>query len=160
MAQLLRATTADVQDGFLTLLDPKGNRDLPRRHPIPLEGIADTIINEAVDRARLLKTNLLFSSTGKAQLSPSTVSIYVTVVSTSFIQSGISKKPFTLSDVRRTIETRLAGMGVSKDVRANLQSHGLNGIQIRHYDKHDYEKEKRDALRLLHQWIKARGIAA
>jgi len=30
----------------------------------------------------------------------------------------------------------LAAMGVSSDVRAQLQSHGLGGVQSRHYDRH------------------------
>lgn len=160
MAQLLRATAADVQDDFLVLLDPKGKRDVPRRHPIPLEGMAGVVVTEAMDRAKTLGTNWLFSSEGKVQLTSDTVSKYVVRVSGEFIQSGISTAPFSLADLRRTIETRLAGMGVSKDARAYLQSHGLNGIQTRHYDRHDYEQEKRNALKLLHQWIETRGKGA
>ena len=34
-----------------------------------------------------------------------------------------------LRDVRRTAETMLARLGVSRDVRAQLQSHGLGGVQ-------------------------------
>jgi hypothetical protein len=30
-----------------------------------------------------------------------------------------------------------------------LQSHGLTGVQARHYDAHDYMPEKRAALELL-----------
>ena len=62
-----------------------------------------------------------------------------------------------MADLRRTVETRLAGMGVSKDIRAQLQSHGLSGVQIRHYDQHDYAEEKRHALRVLHSWIASLG---
>ncbi|MDB4224950.1 integrase, partial [Granulosicoccus sp.] len=47
---------------------------------------------------------------------------------------------------RRTCETMLASMGISRDLRAQIQSHGLSGIQQRHYDKHDYLSEKRAAL--------------
>lgn len=159
MAQLLRAKTTDVQDGFLILLDPKGKRDTPRRHPIPLEGVAGDIVQGAVDQAKALKTKLLFSSSGTVQLSACTVSIYVSEVSAEFVAEGISKTPFTLADLRRTIETRLAGMGVSKDHRAYLQSHGLSGVQTRHYDRHEYEEEKRAALRLLHKWISGLGKA-
>ena len=35
---------------------------------------------------------------------------------------------FQLRDIRRTCETTLARMGVSKDVRGQIQSHGLGGI--------------------------------
>ncbi len=158
MTQLLRATIFDVQDDFLVLLDPKGRRDLPRKHPIPLEGMAGVVIAEAMDRAKFIGTNWLFSSNGKVQLNRDTVSSFVTGLSAEFISSGISSTPFRLADLRRTIETRLAGMEVPEKTRAYLQSHGLNGVQTRHYDRHDYEREKRGALRLLHQWIKTRGI--
>ena len=40
----------------------------------------------------------------------------------------------------------LARMGISKDVRAHILSHGLGGVQARHYDMHDYADEKRNAL--------------
>ena len=53
--------------------------------------------------------------------------------------------------------TILTRAEVSKDIRAQLQSHGLSGVQIRHYDRHDYEKEKRQALRVLHAWIASLG---
>jgi hypothetical protein len=40
----------------------------------------------------------------------------------------------------------LAAMGVTRDVRAQLLSHGLGGVQQVHYDRHSYMDEKRDAL--------------
>ena len=57
-----------------------------------------------------------------------------------------AREPFQLRDIRRTAETMLASLGVSSDVRAQLQSHGLGGVQQRHYDRHDYMLEKRQAL--------------
>ena len=58
----------------------------------------------------------------------------------------VVREAFQLRDIRRTCETALARMGVSKDVRAQIQSHGLGGIQARHYDRHDYMPEKAAAL--------------
>ena len=58
---------------------------------------------------------------------------------------------FTAGDLRRTVETRLAATGVPVGVRAQLQSHGLSGVQARHYDQHDYLEEKRAALETLHR---------
>ena len=157
MAQLLRPSLFDINDGFLVILDPKGKRAVPRRHPIPLEGMAGTIIAEAVERANNLKTQWLFSDEGKMPVTAGTVSKYVIKVSKEFNLTGISTEPFIMADLRRTVETRLAGMEVSKDIRAQLQSHGLNGVQTRHYDRHNYEKEKRQALRILHSWIASLG---
>jgi integrase len=55
-------------------------------------------------------------------------------------------EPFDLRDIRRTCETMLAEMGISKDTRAQLLSHGLSGVQSAHYDRHSYTNEKRAAL--------------
>jgi hypothetical protein len=62
---------------------------------------------------------------------------------------------FTVGDLRRTVETRLAAAG--KDIRAQLQSHGLGGIQAKHYDRHDCLSEKRAALETLHRLVTKRA---
>lgn len=156
MIQLLRATITDVQDGFIVLLDPKGRRDDPRRHPIPLDGMASAVIDEAASRARTLGCEWLFSSYGTKPLHRDTVAGFIAAVSADLVRTGVSTTSFSLADLRRTVETRLAGMGVSKDTRAQLLSHGLSGVQTRNYDRHEYEQEKRGALRLLHRWIETR----
>ena len=56
---------------------------------------------------------------------------------------------FRLGDIRRTVETMLASLGFSSDLRGQLLSHGLGGVQNRHYDKHDYMPEK---LKMLQAW--------
>ncbi len=53
---------------------------------------------------------------------------------------------FDLRDIRRTCETMLAGIGISRDTRAQLLSHGISGVQAAHYDRHTYTEEKRAAL--------------
>ena len=42
-------------------------------------------------------------------------------------------------------------------MRAQIQSHGLGGIQQRHYDRHDYMPEKRAALELWAQRLQGKG---
>ena len=63
----------------------------------------------------------------------------------------IVKDPFQLRDIRRTCETRLAALGISRDLRAQIQSHGLGGVQAKHYDRHAYMPEKAAALAA---WVK------
>jgi hypothetical protein len=55
---------------------------------------------------------------------------------------------FDLKDIRRTCETMLVSLGVSKETRAQLLSHGIGGVQDAHYDRHSYIEEKRNALTL------------
>ena len=60
--------------------------------------------------------------------------------------AGIGGEAFNVRDIRRTMETMLAGLGISKDTRAQLLSHGISGVQAAHYDRHSYTDEKRAAL--------------
>lgn len=53
--------------------------------------------------------------------------------------------PFTIHDLRRTCETRLAMLGVKEETRDAVLGHAKRGLQ-RTYNKHDYMEEKRAAL--------------
>ena len=43
-------------------------------------------------------------------------------------------------------ETALAEAQISREDRGHLQSHGLTGVQAKHYDDYNYIKNKRKAL--------------
>ena len=151
-AQLVRATVADVDlhAKSLRLRDPKGKRTQPRLHVLPIPAPALPIIERCIARAERQKSAWLFSTSGKAPLQPATVTHAAGAIAAALLakpdDERIVRETFQLRDIRRTCETRLAAMGVSKDVRAHLQSHGLGGVQGRHYDKHDYLTEKAAAL--------------
>jgi integrase len=55
-------------------------------------------------------------------------------------------EPPTPHDLRRTVETRLAGLGVSKEIRDRVLNHVSGGVGDKHYNLHDYAAEKRAAL--------------
>jgi hypothetical protein len=151
-AQLLRATAADldIDAGTVQLLDPKGrNRaSKPRRHVIPI--VAD--LRPIMEHRRKLCNDVkapLFSLNGATSLTERACGELVKRLCKAMTEAGeIERGPFRLCDLRRTAETHLAALGVSSDVRAQIQSHGLHGVQVRHYDRHDYDREKRSALAL------------
>lgn len=145
-AQLLRARPADVDidAAIISLLDPKGARQQPRRHVVPLTKEASTIIARRLESLR--QGEPLFSTDHESCLRSETISAAVADIAEKMVEKEEAREPFQLRDIRRTCETMLASLGVSSDIRAQLQSHGLGGIQQRHYDRHDYLVEKRAAL--------------
>jgi len=151
-AQLVRATLADVDlhAKTLRLRDPKGKRTQPRVHTLPLSDAAVLILKRCRARAEVQQSQWLFSTHGVAPLRSETLSEATGEIAAALLAKPkaqrVVREPFQLRDVRRTCETALARMGVSKDVRAQIQSHGLGGIQARHYDRHDYMPEKTAAL--------------
>jgi len=143
MAQLLRAKVSDYDKDSQTLRlwDGKGKRSTPREHLLPLAPKAAAIVEKLIERAKALETPLLFSSFGKTQLVETTPGKRATAIC-----KAMKCEAFDLRDIRRTCETMLAGMGISRDTRAQLLSHGLSGVQAAHYDRHSYTDEKRAAL--------------
>jgi len=152
LAQVLRLTALDVDmtAKTITLLDPKGRREVPRRHVLPLTQIAIALLQE-IEKVR--RAPWLFGDK-VAQTTPDTVArkgvellaVAQTNIAKRVGDSALVRPKIEARDLRRTAETMLAGMGVSKDVRAQLLSHGLGGVQGRHYDQHAYMVEKSNAL--------------
>lgn len=142
MRQLLRAKVTDWNPATetLQLFDGKGKRREARPHLIPLAKDGAAFIAHLVERAEAMGHDYIFAVTGKP-ISADTAGHRLTA-----IRERLALNPFDLRDIRRTVETTLAALKVSKDIRGQLQSHGLGGVQNVHYDKHDYAKEKRAAL--------------
>ena len=144
MAMILRAEITDWNEDtkILRLLDPKGKRRTPREHLLPLGPVASFVVGELVKQAKAKDTVLLFPSrTNRSPIHDSMLGPRVTEIAAAM---GVDQ--FDLRDIRRTVETLLAGMNVSRDIRAQLLSHGLSGVQSVHYDRYDYFKEKHEAL--------------
>jgi integrase len=156
--QLLRVTRADVDvssaGGEIRLRDPKGKRTSPRLHALPLQGRALELVEAALNLSK--DEAFVFSVRKGVAMNEGTLSGAVHEISTALVESGRCAAPFRLGDLRRTCETMLAGLGVSSDLRAQLLSHGLGGVQQRHYDRHDYRAEKAAALARWEQHV--RGI--
>jgi hypothetical protein len=156
--QMLRVTASDVEligedGGEIRIRDGKGARKTPRLHVVPLFGVTRAAV------AELLKANsgndFLFSNSKKTHLQSKTMSEASSEIAEAMVLSGRSVSPFQLKDIRRTCETMLARMRISKDVRGQLLSHGLGGVQNRHYDRHAYWDEKRAALQAWHDKLNA-----
>jgi integrase len=58
---------------------------------------------------------------------------------------GLALAPFTPHDLRRTVRTNLAALGVSDVIAERVMGHKLQGL-LAVYNKHDYAAEKREAL--------------
>jgi hypothetical protein len=158
MQQLLRITHADVSDKTVDLYDPKGRRLQPRLHILPLM----PEIEEILAALKLLNPPAKNESEAEAALFRSrdaivaleSISNTVQGISDAMLSQELTDTPFRAGDIRRTIETVLSDtLMVSKDVRAQLLSHGLSGIQDRHYDKGKHLTAKTNALRLWNDYV-------
>ena len=93
-------------------------------------------------RGRLAQTaslvSPLFKPNGRVPLRKETVALLVGEIERAMQAAGeLERGPFLWRDLRRTAQTQMAALGSSSDVRAQIQSDGIGGIQARHYDRHD-----------------------
>ena len=136
LAQLVRAKVSDysADTGTLRLWDAKGKRSSAREHLLPLGPKAIGLVQALIERRSEADSRIFGASERTAGNKVAEVS------------AAIGHEPFDLRDIRRTCETMLAGMGINRDTRAQLLSHGISGVQAAHYDKHSYTNEKRNTL--------------
>lgn len=150
MQQLARVTLADIdRDAMLMRMsDGKGRREKPREYWVPL-------LPQALECIDLITGagQYVFSSNGG--VSPMHISylsdIAKTVCSEMAEAEELHGAHFTGKVIRATIETRLmkAPYRVSSDVLARLLSHGLGGVQAKHYAHDAMHEEQVEALEKL-----------
>jgi integrase len=132
----VQVTDINVDAGTITLYDKKGRRRTgPRRHVLPLVKEASVIlearlgaIRDIVERRKAIGDDRPVPAISTDDVTPMnrcTLSTLVKEISAEMVKEGEARAPFQLRDIRRTCETMLAALKVSKDVRSHILSHGL-----------------------------------
>jgi len=143
--QLVTLRTADVRGDCITLLDGKGRPGKPPRpHTVPLIPGAATALLECMPQG----TFAISTDKGLTHLAATTLSAWAVIAAPAL-------PGFQAKRIRSGVETLLASARVSAEIRGRLQSHGISGVQARHYDGHDYVEEKRQALETLLHLLEA-----
>ena len=144
--QLLRVKRDDInfENKTMMLYDPKGRRQEPRRHVVALN---DDVWNLIVCFLRVPDDGkgLLFCFDDGREIKQDVASNHAKRLSIKLLKAGVIKENFTLGDFRRTWETHMARLNVSKEIRGQIASHGISGVQDNHYDMYDYLDQKREA---------------
>jgi integrase len=142
--QVLRAQWSDIEErnreigvGVLRILDTKG-RGTPRKHALPILPLAQAQLDPSRETPFFLDFYELSKAISRASKK---------------VCRELGGAPFDQRALRRSVETRLGDLGVSKETRAHLLSHGRVGIQNR-YDFAERLEEKRDALALLERHLR------
>lgn len=142
--QLVNLRTVDVAAASILLHDGKGRPGRPPRpHTVPLTRPAAKALSECAPAGEFA----LSTDGGATHLAATTLSSWAVEA------VGESVTAFQAKRIRSGVETLLASAGVSQDIRGRLQSHGVSGVQARHYDGHDYMDEKRKALETMHKLL-------
>jgi integrase len=142
--QLARLRTADIGADAITIFDGKGRPGRPpRAHALPLTNAAALALKECEASGKFA----LSTDKGETHIAGTTLSGWAVEAAAGKIEAFQAKR------LRSGVETLLASAGISREVRGRLQSHGIAGVQARHYDGHDYMAEKRQALETLQRLL-------
>ncbi|RMX06831.1 DUF4102 domain-containing protein [Corticibacter populi] len=144
IAQFVRLRTADISAESILLYDTKGRPGHPPRpHVVPLTAAAAKALAECEPAGEWA-----FSTDGgHTHVAPTTLSHWAA-------QAAGERIPgFQAKRLRSGVETLLASARVAADIRGRIQSHGITGVQARHYDGHEYMDEKLEALQTLYRLL-------
>lgn len=111
-------------------------------HSVPLTELAC----EVVGYARLYSgdSQFVFRSSYQQKDSPMTAHALSRAIARHWQEMGFEEK-FTPHDLRRTLRTRLAELGIDDVIAERVLGHKLQGIMAV-YNRHGYDQEKRQAL--------------
>ncbi len=143
--QLRTLLTINATPDSITLADGKGRPGKGARpHTVPLTAAAGAALREINPKgAYAISTN-----GGTSPIGDSAISKWAG-------GAGADIDGFQAKRIRSGVETLLASARISTDTRGRLQSHGISGVQARHYDGHHYLDEKREALETLFNLLEA-----
>lgn len=158
--QLGRVTVADYDSNpkgqRITIRDIKGRRRVAYEHVVPL--IPDAVAAIEQLRGNDPRGEYVFTVTrGATPASENTLSESIRAIGDAMVAAGECARRPTPGTIRKTVETRLMELGVPREVRAHLLSHGRGDVQAVHYEATDLEVLKRDALRKLRRLCEPKG---
>ncbi len=137
--QLVKIKTSEVTADAIMLMDGKGRPGKAARpHAVPLTPQAAAALRACKPQG----TFALSTDDGETHLAATTLSRWA-------VDAAVSIPNFQAKRIRSGVETILAAKSVNTEIRGRLQSHGISGVQSRHYDGYDYMVEKRSALMTL-----------
>lgn len=128
-------------DGDLWIIPP-GRMKNGLEHKVPTTRMFHDILEEV--RPYSGDKQFVFASSHKGGTSPIAVRTMARSVTRHRIEIGI-KKPFVPHDLRRTVRTRFAELGIDDVTAEKVLGHQLQGV-LKTYNRHEYAEEKRAAL--------------
>lgn len=123
--------------------------DIPAGRTKTAVAFAVPLTTAAVDEFKRLKRManrsawVFPSETGDGPMDPKLVTRSIARHLETFAEHNV--KAFTAHDLRRTVRTGLAKLGIRPDIAERCLNHAQPGI-VATYDVHQYLEEKRDAL--------------
>ena len=112
--------------------------------------LSDPAMEIVTRRIKTAQDGVLFPGpgTGRPMLAGSVAHALKRHVGAITTDTGDAIPPFTSHDLRRTVETGLARLGVPREIRDRVSNHKDASVGGVHYNQHDYLAEKRAALDL------------
>ena len=141
LREIAEARRSEIDGNILTVPQERFKSDIP--HLVPLSGAAMTIL---ADLPRWNAGDFIFSTDGRRPVT----GFYLAKTRLDKLvaeELGEIPAPFVVHDLRRTVRTGLARLGVNDTVAEQVIGHGRKGIE-RVYDQHRYEPQMRSALEL------------
>jgi integrase len=132
-------------------LIPPHRMKAKRAHYVPLSPLARATVTEALNLVPQDQPFVFASQKADGAIRANALPIAMQRFAASLIDNDDGgrtwkENPPTPHDLRRTVATRLAGLGVPGEDVSTILAHAIAGVTKMHYDRYDRAREKRRAL--------------
>ena len=132
-------------------LIPASRMKAKRSHFVPLSGAARVVVQEALASVPAESAFVFASPRAEGAIRANAMPIAMQRLAAALAPDDAptwKANPPTPHDLRRTVATRLAGLGFSAEDVSAVLAHASVGVTKGHYDRYDRAAEKRRALAL------------
>ncbi len=129
---------SEVTGDLWTIPRDKVKKD--RAHTVPLSPTAQSVLRSLSGLPRFTDGGFVFSTTGGTSASSNFCKVK------RLLDSASGVAGWTIHDIRRTVRSKLAELGVPREVARKVLNHEDGKID-RIYNRHEYLAEKREALK-------------
>ncbi|WP_106418299.1 tyrosine-type recombinase/integrase [Salinicola tamaricis] len=149
ITSLLKLRVRDVHLDRRLMDIPASAMKAKKPHIVPLNDQAVQVLKPLIELAHMRQTELLFPNR-KDYRKPMLLCSQSALVDDFRKRHGVE---WQTSWVRRTAKTVLGELQVSRFDRDRLHGHAVQDVSGKHYDRYDYLREKRIAMRLWGEWL-------
>lgn len=144
--QMARARV-EWKDGHpLAVIDDRKKQGKVRAHVVPLDGLAREVFDE--------RGGALFGCDAEdAALLAQYATDLVREVYEPLAAAGLVRHYFCMRNLRASAHTLMSELEVPRDVKNQVQSNNIRGVDTKHYDKFKYVPQKRVALAQLQSYL-------
>jgi len=153
LGEIIRVRWRDIDFDDQLMTIPASVSKNKIEHIVPLEDLSWAVIEDMKEITGDYEYLFPSSHKGTFKDGKHICSTTISKVIREYTTEHKKVRKFIARDIRRTVKTLMGKAGIDKAIRDRVQNHSLQDVSSKHYDRYDYLREKRQALKVWNDYL-------